>query len=938
MTCWPLARFSRNLEPVVPAGLYEALGYGVSPPSSVIGGEEENEEIRGAKTCSSKIKFVWEETAHGIEAMAKAQACIFLPLRGGSRKMLKRLLINKPSNPIPLRVCWAILQGAKRGCATVGPSFVEDAFDKHHEALTKEQAALEPDVKEAFRKKFREIFRHQGCSKWYAGVRHTPYLQRHFDRVEGNPGPNACNERTRKEDGRAGEVRARWLDHLTKELDLKEGDLLGVHCDASTGKMYEEKFTRDLLPRIPHTWLVKEALKVLKSQDGICHATVVECLEPLKCRLITKGSALPYAAVMPFQKDMRKYLYDTHFAFKLIGEPLTEQWLHELLAKERKAGIFKKDIEEGRVIKWNSGDFSAATDGISQEINSLALEEYINSRIGITDDEKTIMRAVLGNHKISYPDRDKERGESAYKQREPFMQKNGQLMGCPLSFPILCSINLACYWLALEEYTGRRFNLKDLPVLINGDDILFRATDEFAEKWHKWITLGGFTLSQGKNYLAKDFLTVNSVCYSYRSAEELKARVVLAEKTLGSAEPPTPPDPNGITINADGREVLDNESIASEDQKEPEPIGKPSPRDEALKYGTNPSDRFTKIGYLNTGLLYQCGEMKDQGWEHGCRKELREKPFAEKLTDLLEGCHDKKRTWKSIKKNYAQEIFHATQANGKGGNISLTAHPALGGIGVSDEWIKDFIHYTPFQQKLAGFLKYRLKKGGFGHTEDINGDMMVDLTKNLGFEGRIPIRNDAVTLGKVPSNHCFGSVVMKRKDEPLRDGETRVRDLRNTNALFNYQAPFDEKKKNIKYTMGHLPKEALKEYRATKFPKVLKNPSCFFLEARCHSLWRTDSRFVWEVEVEKDGVKKTHIYLPGVHEELVDKQTVEEINVDHENPLPKQYIPFCTIGAGGINSKTQLVEVSNSIEDEPPIVEQEVIDAAPVEGAEGDVM
>jgi hypothetical protein len=88
--------------------------------------------------------------------------------------------------------------------------------------------------------------------------------------------------------------------------------------------------------------------------------------------------------------------------------------------------------------------------------------------------------------------------------------QNGQLMGSPLSFPILCAINLVAYWTALEEYLCRRIDISDLPVLVNGDDILFRSNDEFYPIWQKWIKAVGFTLSVGKNYISRDFLTVNS--------------------------------------------------------------------------------------------------------------------------------------------------------------------------------------------------------------------------------------------------------------------------------------------------------------------------------------------------------------------------------------------------------------------------------------------
>jgi hypothetical protein len=952
MTCSPLAKFARNDEPDIPEGLCQALGYEEFLPSDI-------PEPPGLPSRRPKKRNI-----------------LFLPLKGGSRRMLKRLLINKASNRNALAVCWAILQGAKRGCAEVTAEFVEAALDKHKTALTTEKEPLDPTIKEEFRRKFRNIFRAKKYTRYCNGKKYDCFNKRHIVREEGNPGPNSCYEKTRSKHGRAGYVRERWKIHLEEVLCLSEGDLIGSHFDTMTGNIVEEKYSKHLLPRIPHSFLVREALETLEKQDGICHATVVECLEPLKCRLITKGNAMPYAAAMPFQKDMREHLYDSHFAFKLIGEPLSEQLLHELLAKERRANIFADDIKNGKVIKWNSGDFSAATDGISQEVNSLALEEYNESVAEITVDEKTLLRAVLGNHLLNYVE--PHAVYHPYKEREPFMMKNGQLMGCPISFPILCAINLAAYWLALEEHTGRKFDIEELPVLINGDDILFRATDEFAVIWHKWITLAGFSLSKGKNYLAKDFLTVNSVCYSFRSQEQRQAHADLAKTSTSRTGKDTTRTGMGRTWVAkepmlampvlsadtesdeppplcedecdDDSEPYDTDSTEVEEATEKhEPDSKPT--EMAIDVGTNLSDSFTRIGYLNTGLLYQNQTMKAKGWQHGCRAELRKKPFAEKINDLLEGCCDKERTWQIIKEHYAIEIAEATQW----GDLSLTAHTSLGGVGINPTGLKvwdgyEGLYYTPFQRKLGGYLKNRLKKGHFGNrlTKVVGGrkyvSSVVDLNKNLDIEGRVTYRNDKITVAKVPANLCYGDVVMRRVDEPLRENEHRIKDLHNTNALYNYQAPLDAKKKDLKWTQGYMPSKVMKEFRKTKFPVILKDPSQFFLEARCTNLYRTDSQFVWEVEVKlKNGETITYKLLPGTHQELdpagmtglepkpTNLDQPQDEADDHSDTSLDKYTPFCTFGAGGINSEHLLVQSAHGQPQPKVELSEEAIESVIVE-------
>jgi len=238
-------------------------------------------------------------------------------------------------------------------------------------------------------------------------------------------------------------------------------------------------------------------------RDRPLTAKVSPILEPLKCRLITKGEGICYQAAMPLQHALWKHLSKMP-CFELIGCPLDGSHLAGLLQREDRLG--HTDSKEQL---WVSGDYSAATDGLSQQINSCCIEEAMRC-VGATDLEKRVWSRVLGNHWINYPSD----MVMCYEGLGPFEQTNGQLMGSPLSFPVLCSINLAAFWLAYEEFYNTTVeDPRSLPVLVNGDDILFRASTDFYKVWQKWISLAGFTLSVGKNYINRDVLTVNSECF-----------------------------------------------------------------------------------------------------------------------------------------------------------------------------------------------------------------------------------------------------------------------------------------------------------------------------------------------------------------------------------------------------------------------------------------
>lgn len=84
---------------------------------------------------------------------------------------------------------------------------------------------------------------------------------------------------------------------------------------------------------------------------------------------------------------------------------------------------------------------------------------------------------------------------------------NGQPMGHPLSFPILCICNAALY---LTAFPKKKI-LKDQPLKINGDDIVF-GIEEPSEYtcWKKTIEASGLVLSPGKNFVSSRFLNLNS--------------------------------------------------------------------------------------------------------------------------------------------------------------------------------------------------------------------------------------------------------------------------------------------------------------------------------------------------------------------------------------------------------------------------------------------
>jgi len=225
---------------------------------------------------------------------------------------------------------------------------------------------------------------------------------------------------------------------------------------------------------------------------------IIPLLEPLKIRLISKGNSERYYISRFYQKSLWGHLQKFP-QFVLTGRVVGAVDFLDLLDRERKLNIVGFD-------KWVSGDYSAATDNLDIDYTKASFEASLRRATPLGTNVIQILQSVLYEQKITYPK----------KYNIPdFVQKTGQLMGSTLSFPILCIVNLVCYWMALEKHLGRVISLEELPVIVNGDDILFRSSDEFYLVWKASVAAVGFTLSLGKNYVHRSILTVNSQFYRH---------------------------------------------------------------------------------------------------------------------------------------------------------------------------------------------------------------------------------------------------------------------------------------------------------------------------------------------------------------------------------------------------------------------------------------
>jgi hypothetical protein len=261
------------------------------------------------------------------------------------------------------------------------------------------------------------------------------------------------------------------------------------------------------------------AMKDVNTGDAIdnLNCKVAAVLEPGKVRTVTAGEARPYWLSRSFQKDIHSYIRNIP-QFSLCGQPL-EKWHFKFLDRKAGAlGIFQEYAADGEETVWVSGDYSGATDEIdirlTRACHRLMMERVTSFLDGEGWDVSEITKytnmldSCIETHTVSYPlDMVHNSLGSKNGDLHPTLQQNGQLMGSTLSFPILCIVNFCVAWLALWPEIQ---DFREVPILVNGDDILFRCRKSQYPTWCDQIKNAGFRKSIGKNFVHPDRVYINS--------------------------------------------------------------------------------------------------------------------------------------------------------------------------------------------------------------------------------------------------------------------------------------------------------------------------------------------------------------------------------------------------------------------------------------------
>jgi hypothetical protein len=299
---------------------------------------------------------------------------------------------------------------------------------------------------------------------------------------------HACFERGIPESGGFGELFAGF----NCELEVHQDDLFGMVDNPKDG-VSEVRFI-DGSDDVSLFQDYVDALWIERLGQPL-HAIPFAILEPLKVRIITMGQAAEYYRTIELQKFMHSNL-KRHPVFQYIGHPIDDDsWVQAFGQRE--------DLREGDY--YVSGDYKAATDNLRRDLSLFCWQMIAESALcwwqGRTEALSQtpyylLGRKALGFHSLHYGKRGDE---------ECVDQSWGQLMGSPMSFPILCIVNAAATLVSLNQHLTPK-----IPMRVNGDDIAFIASMDQYAVWQYVTKVCGLEFSLGKNYVSKDFLIMNS--------------------------------------------------------------------------------------------------------------------------------------------------------------------------------------------------------------------------------------------------------------------------------------------------------------------------------------------------------------------------------------------------------------------------------------------
>jgi hypothetical protein len=374
---------------------------------------------------------------------------------GVQRKVWLRCVLR--AKPKDVQLAYSLYQ-AKRIAPSVDPEFVQEALDDHKTAICAERESRPVGyLEEEVRRTVREVVTEAERRGW------KPH---HGGRI---PTFSASFERSRLDGGAYAEI-------------VDPDPLICLGFPLLVGYV---RFKTRVRPVYVKSDPEEVRRKLSPSRDGLGGPVKVRrepVLEPFKVRVVSMGESRPYQIARNHQRALWETMQYIP-SLSLTGKPVEAEDVAEICWLPRVTRVHSVMV---------SGDYTAATDNLHPELCAGALDEYCRLA-GVSLGDRLVLQSCLTGHSLD--------GER---------QTWGQLMGSPISFPILCLVNIAVTRFVQEREYGRRLDLVDCPLKVNGDDILFCLPPAGYYRWGLEVSKAGLVPSVGKNYVSRQWAVLNS--------------------------------------------------------------------------------------------------------------------------------------------------------------------------------------------------------------------------------------------------------------------------------------------------------------------------------------------------------------------------------------------------------------------------------------------
>jgi hypothetical protein len=273
-----------------------------------------------------------------------------------------------------------------------------------------------------------------------------------------------------------------------------DGGLLPVICEKESGDYvghFMFRFDKSDTARQDYVW--SDILSRIRACDSVQVLKPIGLAEPLKVRVITKGSWKVFMALRNLQQFLAKEL-KRHPAFVLTGTPVTQ-------------GIISSLGRLGDGEGFLNGDYTAATNNIRSWISRIYVEELCE-HLNISAQLSWLLMDGMVNNIIEDP----EGGQHT--------QMSGQPMGFNNSFVGLCVCNAALAKIVRAWDMGAPdiaplISLRESRILVNGDDLVMPVSAAAYEVWKVIGSWVGLSPSIGKTYFTPEFAQINSRNFTY---------------------------------------------------------------------------------------------------------------------------------------------------------------------------------------------------------------------------------------------------------------------------------------------------------------------------------------------------------------------------------------------------------------------------------------